>query len=252
MKRRAQNKHEQRQLRGEEQLLQDANRKSFQNDWNLGWFTPKGSQISIVESIDKNTFTVVDGPSGSGKTSTAIWKALNDVKNRKYNQLIFIKNPTETGDDKIGFLSGNESDKLQAHYETTKNIFENFISKEKLECDIPKRIRLAIPNFILGATFDHSIVIIDESQVMSPTTMKLLLERCGIDTHYVILGDSQQRYAIAKREDGLRNLIERITIKHQGIRIPKYPEMFGYIKMTPEDNQRSAGSRFINKLYDDF
>lgn len=250
-KRRNYDKHESRVLRGEQQLLDDAKKKEFGNDWNLGWFEPRGMQSLVVDSIEDNVFTIVDGPSGCGKTSTALWKALSELRERHYQQLVFAKNPTEVGDDKIGFLSGSEQDKLQAHYETTKRIFENFVSKEKLECDIGKRIRLTIPNFLLGATFDNSFVLLDECQVMSPETMKLLLERCGLNTKYVILGDSRQRYSVAKRADGFKDLIERVTVEHQGIKISKYPSMFGYVRMTNDDNQRSQGSKLINKIYGD-
>ena len=244
-------KHEQRQQRGEEQLVRDRQKKDFANDWDLGWFVPKGLQQDIVHSIRKNTFTIVDGPSGSGKTSTALWEALMQLKGGSIQQLIFIKNPCEAGDDKIGFLSGNEQDKLQAHYESTKVIFQNFMSPEKLECDLQKRIFLKIPNFVLGATFDYSVVLIDEAQVMSPDTVKLLLERCGKDTRYVIMGDAKQRYAISKRNDGFTDLIQKATTEWQGIRVPRDGGMFGYIKMTHLDNQRSEGSKYINRLYDE-
>jgi phosphate starvation-inducible protein PhoH len=245
------NKHVSRQLRGEQQLQEDQQKREFGNDWNLGWFEPRGLQNEIIESIDSNTFTIVDGPSGSGKTSVALWKALLELRSSNYHKLIFIKNPTEVGDDKIGFLSGDEQDKLQAHYASTKGIFNNFISPQKLECDLGKKIQLLIPNFLLGATLDHSIVIIDENQLMSPQTTKLLLERCGKYTKYIILGDANQRYAISNRVDGFTDLIQRATLEWQGIRIPRDGGVFGYIKMTRDDNQRSAGSKYINKLYDD-
>ena len=237
---------------GETQLAEDK-KKIFDNDWNLDWFQPRGLQMDCVDSFDKNTFTCVDGPSGSGKTSTALWWALNEMRARNYNQLIFIKNPTEAGDDQIGYLSGSETDKLLAHYDTTKRIFHKFISKNKLDNDISKdRIRLTIPNFLLGATFDNAIVILDECQVMSPNTVKLLTERCGMNSTYIILGDSAQAYSVKKRADGFVDFIKRITTVHQGITFSRCEPHAGYVKMTREDNQRSGGSKFINRLYEDF
>lgn len=238
-----------RSMQGEQLLKEDARIKEFNNDWNLGWFSPRGLQNDVIESMEKNIFTIVDGPSGTGKTTTALWHALMELKAGNYSKLVFAKNPTEVGDDKIGFLSGDESDKLQAHYETTKLIFQNFMSPQKLENDVKNKIRLTIPNFLLGATFDSSIVLLDECQVMSPDTMKLLLERCGQYTQYVILGDSQQRYSVSKRNDGFRDLIERVTVEHQGVRLSRYPGKFGYIKMSRHDNQRSEGSKLINRIY---
>lgn len=243
-----QDRHQKRQQHGEELLIND---KQFDNDWNLDWFKPKGLQIDCVESFYKNTYTAVDAPSGCGKTTTALWWALTEIRNRKYDQLIFIKNPTEVGDDQIGYLSGSESDKLLAHYDTTKRIFHELMSKGKLEADIRKeKIRLTIPNFLLGATFDDAIVIMDEVQTMSPNTVKLLTERCGLRSKYILLGDSDQAYSVKKRADGFADFIDRTTSVHQGIKWPRYEPNAGYVRMSREDNQRSSGSKFINRIYE--
>lgn len=241
-----------RSQRGDELLAKDIKDRSHDNDWTLDWFTPKGLQIDCVESYNKNVFTLIDAPSGCGKTTTALWLALNDIKRRNYQQLIFIKNPSETGDDQIGYLSGSESDKLLAHMDTTKRIFQEFMSKQKLENDMANdKIRLTIPNFLLGSTFDNCVVCIDEAQIMSPPTIKLLLERCGRNTKYLIMADSAQRYSVKKRQDGFKDLIERVTSEHNGIRFSKFEPMIGYVKMSRHDNQRSEGSKFINKIYEE-
>lgn len=242
---------ERRRELGEIQLADDK-KKTFENDYTLDWFIPQGLQVDCIESFQKNVFSIIDSPSGCGKTTTALWWALTQLRARNYNQLIFIKNPTETGDDQIGYLSGSETDKLMAHYDTTKRIFHELISKNKLENDVSKdRIRLTIPNFLLGATFDNAIVIMDESQTMSPRTIKLLTERCGKNTKYIILGDSAQVYSVKRRQDGFKDLIERVTMEHHNVRWSKHEPFMGYVRMSPDDNQRSDGSRFINRLYED-
>lgn len=238
---------------GQELLNKDKeNERHSMNDWNLNWFTPQGRQMDAVESFRNNIYTIIDAPSGCGKTTTALWIALKELQSRNYDQLIFIKNPTEAGDDQIGYLSGSESDKLMAHMDTTKRIFHTFISKNKLENDISNdKIRLIIPNFLLGATFDNAIIIIDEVQTMSPSTVKLLTERCGKHTKYILLGDSGQKYSVKKRADGFADLISRATVENYGVLFPKYRDYMGYVKMTSEENMRSSGSAFINNLYKD-
>ena len=245
-----QDKHERKVKRGYEQLAEDRRMKDFDNDWNLDWFSPRGQQIFIEDSFLERTFTIVDAASGCGKTATSLWLALKALKHRDFSKLVFLKNPTEVGDDNIGYLSGSESDKLKAHLQTTRYIFHEFISSSKLEADENAgRIRLSIPNFLLGATLDYSVVLIDEAQLMSPPTMKLLLERCGVGTKYIIMGDSRQRYSVKKREDGFREFIERVTDLDNGRRFSKYDHV-GYIRMTTDENQRSEGSKFITKLYE--
>jgi len=241
---------ERRQELGEYTLAEER-RKSFDNDWTLDWFKPKGAQMDCIDCFEDNIFSLINGSSGCGKTSTALWWALNQYKQGNYQKLIFIKNPTEVGDDKIGFLSGDRNDKLQAHFDTTKRIFHDFMSKNKLENDIAKdRIRLEIPNYLLGTTFSNAITIVDESQTMSAGTIKLLTERCGEGSKYILLGDNRQTYSISKRDDGFKDLITRTTIEHRGQRISKFEPYVGYVKLNADDNQRSSGSKFINKLYE--
>ncbi|AGH32088.1 PhoH-like phosphate starvation-inducible [Vibrio phage 11895-B1] len=257
-----QDRHEERMQRGTEQLAADIRKKQFDNDWKLDWFEPLGKQVDIVESIlskdefdeDGNqisfekVFCAIQGSSGVGKTTTALHTALTLLRDGSYRQLIFAKNPTEVGDDKIGFLSGSETDKLQAHYDTTKRIFHEFMSPQKLENDIGSgKIRLTIPNFLLGATFDYSIVLIDECQVMSPPTMKLLLERCGVGTKYIIMGDSKQNYSISKRQDGFKDFLSKVLDENDNSK----SNLVAFTRLTSDENQRSEGSKFITKLYDE-
>lgn len=243
-------KHDERVKRGIEELALERKKKEFDNDWKLDWFVPAGQQQFVVDSFNEHTFTIVDAPSGCGKSSIALWLSLNGLRYQDFNTIVFIKSPCETGDDAIGYLSGSESDKLLAHLQTTRYIFQEFMSKPKLEADESAgRIRLTIPNFLLGSTFDYSVVVIDEAQLMSPDTVKLLLERCGVGTKYLILGDSRQRYAVKKRADGFKDFIERVTYMQDDNRFSKYDHV-GYVKMNTDENRRSEGSKFITKLYE--
>ena len=243
-------KHQQRTLQGEQSLAEARTKKIFDNDYNLEWFNPEGMQQDIVECFYENTFCIVDAPSGCGKTTTALWLALQHYKSGEFKKIVFIKNPTEAGDDKIGFVTGDAESKISVHTQALSAIFKQFISASKLEADKGAgRIDITIPNFLLGATLDNSVVILDETQLMSNNTVKMLLERCGVNTKYLILGDSKQRYAVANRTDGFKDFIEKVTVLHNGKRTSKFDQV-GYVKMTTDENKRSEGSKFITKLYE--
>lgn len=220
------------------------------DDYRLDEFTPVGNQEAIVRSMVWNDLTIVNAPAGTGKTTTALWKALQMLKAGDFRKLIFLKNPTEVGDDQIGFLSGDKTDKLAAHYESTKRIFQQFMTANKLENDIASgKIELNIPNYALGATWDNSIILIDEVQLMSPNTVKLLLERAGLNTRIVIMGDVNQTYAIKRRVNGLGDLLDRVVpINEEGER-EAIVDFIGYVEMTTADNQRSRLSQFITEVY---
>lgn len=220
------------------------------DDYTLDNFTPVGVQEDIVRSMVWNDLTIVNGPAGTGKTSTALWKALGMLKSGDFRKLIFLKNPTEVGDDQIGFLSGDKTDKLAAHYESTKRIFHQFMKANKLEADIASgKIELNIPNYALGATWDDSIILVDEVQLMSPDTVKLLLERTGMNSRIVVIGDIRQTYAIKKRANGLQDLTDRVAPLDEDGERHTVADFIGYVELQTIDNQRSRLSQFITEIY---
>ena len=220
------------------------------SSFELSWFSPVGEQQKIVDSMDCHDLTIVDSPSGTGKSSTVLWKALSDYQRGVFDKIYLIKNPTEAGDDQIGFLPSSAEDKISVHMEAMKSIFYQFVSKEKLENDIKTgNIILTIPNFLLGTTIDSSVIILEEAQTMSPNTVKLISERAGHGSIVVVVGDSKQRYSVKKREDGLNDLISRVTTEVDGVKVSKYDNT-GYIKMTSDNNMRSSLSKFITEIYE--
>ena len=102
---------------------------------------------------------------------------------------------------------------------------------------------------MLGATLDNSIVLIDEAQLMSPDTLKLLVERAGINTHVVVLGDIRQTYAIKKRPNGLKDLLDHLVPEDEyGDRQP-IVDFIGYVEMSSDDNKRSRLSKLMTDVY---
>ena len=241
-------KRESRVLRGEMENVREVKAKS--EPYNLSWFKPANKQPMIVTSMEERDLTIVDAPSGTGKTSTVLWKALKELSEGRYDRILFIKNPTEAGDDIIGSLPGEIEDKMAAHIAPMKSIFLDFMPSHKLEYEIKSgRIAFAIPNYQLGVTFYNTLVIIDEAQTMSPGTVKLLVERCGSGSRVVLIGDSKQRYSAKKREDGFRDLINRVTGPYHNQRESKH-DLIGYIRMETSNNMRSDLSRLITEIYE--
>ena len=226
----------------------------FNSDWNLDWFEPTVKQQEALDKFDNSVFNILDCSSGTGKTTLALWYAFSKYRTGDFEKIIFMKTPAESGSDELGLLSGDAENKLVAHMQITRMIMWDFISKNKLECDERNgNIRITIPNYELGATYDNSIVLMDESQLYKPSTMKFITERCGVNSKYIIMGDSKQRYAVKDRQDGLSDFIVRMTeaIPDSRERTPKRKDMCSYTKLTYLDNMRSEGSAYITEVYDD-
>lgn len=239
-------KHQERTFRGIVQEVE--NIKASTEKYNLSWFQPSARQQDIVDAIDQYDWVGVQAPSGCGKTTTVVWKALK-LLGKDYRKIIFVKNPTEAGDDQIGFLTGNESSKLEPHFDSMRGVFLDFMNKGKLESDEKNgNIQFKIPNFLLGATLSDAIVILDECQTYSPNTLKLLMERVDDSCKLIILGDRQQRYSVKKRDDGFTDLLRRVTDVDEKGRYSIEP-LFKYVELTTSENKRGAISKRIIELY---
>ena len=243
-------KQQSRQQEGERQIQQD--KLTDSQDYKLSWFIPTEAQKDIVYSMCVNDLTSVQAPSGCGKSTTVIWQGLNDLKRGIYDQIIFVKTPDESGDDAIGFLKGETDSKLEPHFETMREIFHQFMTKEKLRMEEKReRIVFKIPNFVKGATYDKALIIFDECQSNTPPTIKLVSERSGLDSRVVLLGDKSQRYSVKKRSDGFTHFNNMITyVDENGDRVSKEPTM-GYVELSTDENKRSALSKRITELYNE-
>lgn len=239
-------KHQDREFQGIVQEVENA--KASNEKYNLAWFQPSARQQDIVDAIDQYDWVGVQAPSGCGKTTTVVWKALK-LLGKDYRKIIFVKNPTEAGDDQIGFLTGNESSKLEPHFDSMRGVFLDFMNKGKLESDEKNgNIQFKIPNFLLGATLSDAIVILDECQTYSPNTLKLLMERVDDSCKLIILGDKLQRYSVKKRDDGFTDLLKRVTDVDEKGRYSIEP-LFKYVELTTSENKRGAISKRITELY---
>lgn len=242
-------KHDQRTQRGNDLIRSEGaiNRE----DYDLSWFHPTKAQNEIIRSMLEKECTLVDSPSGCGKSTTVIYQSLKWLKSGDYRKIIFIKSPSTLSLDDIGFLGTNEA-KFDFPLMAMRSIFESFMSKEKLEMEEKRgRIEFMFPLWLGGQTFSNSLVLVDEMQWFDPATVKLVLERCDSTCKVVCMFDGKQRYTTRWREDGSKVLVDKVTgLDESGVRYVK-ESLFGYVKMTHNENRRGALSKRITELFDD-
>lgn len=235
-----------KQLRGADQ--EATYNRNLNDKYDLDWFKPVGRQREISDAMEAYDWVGVQAPSGCGKTTTVVWKALG-LLGKGYRRIVFVKNPTEAGDDQIGYLTGDADDKLKAHFDSVRGVFLDFMNKGKLESDEKNgNIQFKIPNFLLGATLSDSVVILDEAQTYSPLTLKLLMERVDDSCKLIILGDKAQTYSVKKRVDGFTDFLDRVTDVDDKGRYSIDP-LFQYVELTTNENQRGAISKRVTEIY---
>ena len=203
-------------------------------------------QTICKEVIESNTLSFVEGPAGSGKSAAILYSLCREYLTDPSKNLIVIRTPVEVGSDSVGFLPSDLSDKIAPHFASSKRLIEQMLTKGKVECDLDKRIHFLIPNFCLGSTFDNSLILIDEAQMLHPRTLKLLLERIGNNSRVVVAGDRTQLYSSDKTRNGLSDAIERFFDKDN--MQPNYKDV-GYCKFDVRDIVRSDICRTVVEAY---
>ena len=146
---------------------------------------------------EKDTQLVLcNGIAGCGKTYISIYKALQDVLRRgtKYDKLIIINPTVDVGnEDKLGFLPGELSSKIQQYNESTFTILHKIIGKHLTNKHLDSnKIQIGVLNFLRGVNLEDCYIILDEAQNVSPMQMKTLVTRISDNCKMIVQGDLTQ------------------------------------------------------------
>lgn len=223
--------------------------KSFQNDtYGIHSVKLTESQKDFANKIIANDMVVCSAPSGTGKTLTALHAFTRMYLSDPSKQIVVVRTPVEAGMDKIGFLPNELSQKIEPHFASTKAILSKLLNKGKFDTDLDHRIHFKIPNYLLGSTLDNTLLIVDEAQEMPPLIMKLILERVGVNSKVVVLGDPSQRYATEKGRNGLSDVIEKFFHVKDGEMVSRFTDI-GFHKFSISDVQRSDFCKTVLMAY---
>ena len=162
-------------------------------------FNPRTANQNIFYNIigDEETQLVLcHGIAGTGKTYVSIYRALQDVQRRgtPYNKLIIINPTVDVGnEDKLGFLPGELSSKIQQYNESTFTILDKIIGKARATKMISYgKMEIGVLNFLRVVNLENCYVILDEAQNVSPMQIKTLMTRISSNCKMIIQGDMSQ------------------------------------------------------------
>lgn len=149
-------------------------------------------QRRYVDAIDESTITFGIGPAGSGKTYLAVAKAVQALQNKEVKRIILTRPAVEAG-EKLGFLPGTLSDKIDPYLRPLYDALRDMLDPEM----IPKFIEAGIIEvaplaYMRGRTLSDAFVILDEAQNTTGAQMKMFLTRLGFGSKMVVTGDVSQ------------------------------------------------------------
>ena len=162
-------------------------------------FKPKTSNQNTFYNIigdDETQLILCHGIAGTGKTYVSIYKALQDVLRRgtSFDKLIIINPTVDVGnEDRLGYLPGELSAKIQQYNESTFTILDKIIGKARTTKMISDgKLEIGVLNFLRGVNLENCYVILDEAQNVSPMQIKTLMTRISENCKMIIQGDMSQ------------------------------------------------------------
>lgn len=162
------------------------------------------NQKEYVDAIDKNTVIFGIGPAGTGKTYLAVAKAVQALQAKKVNRIILTRPAVEAG-EKLGFLPGTLSEKIDPYLRPLYDALHDMIDPDSIPRLMTSgTIEVAPLAYMRGRTLNDAFVILDEAQNTTPEQMKMFLTRLGFGSTVVVTGDVTQVDLPGQAPSGLR------------------------------------------------
>ena len=166
------------------------------------------NQQKYVNSIIENDAVFAIGPAGTGKTYLAVARAVEALENSNVKRIVLVRPAVEAG-EKLGFLPGDLSEKVDPYLRPIYDALYEFIGFERVNKLIEKHIIEVAPlAFMRGRTLNESYIILDEAQNTTIPQMKMFLTRMGFGSKMVITGDVTQIDLPNPSQSGLTDAIK--------------------------------------------
>ena len=205
-------------------------------------------QEALMQPAEKAPLVIVKGMAGTSKTFYSLAVGLEKLLNHPTGEYrrILICRPNAQFDDDIGFLPGDEQEKISPLMRPVIDNLEQLIDsseeeryrdEEELKGKVEEIfargiIQAEALNYIRGRSIVKTYVIIDEAQNTTPDQIKGIITRAGKDTKIILLGDPNQidRPFLDERTNGLSYASEHM----------KGSPLCWQITMTAGECERSA------------
>jgi phosphate starvation-inducible PhoH-like protein len=180
--------------------------------------TPKTSNQKVyIDAIRRHDIVFGIGPAGTGKTYLAMSMAVAAFMRNEVMRIVLTRPAVEAG-EKLGFLPGDLSEKVNPYLRPLYDALHDMMSFEKAAKLIERGIIEVAPlAFMRGRTLNDSFVILDEAQNTTSEQMKMFLTRLGFSSKTVVTGDVTQIDLPEGKTSGLVEA-EKILKEVKGIR----------------------------------
>lgn len=182
------------------------------------------AQEALMMPADEVPLVILKGPAGTAKTFYSLAVGLDAVTNRGDYRSMLITRPNIKFDDDIGYLKGDEMDKVLPLIRPCLDNLEQLLSsdpKKESHDELSSKIEFLFSKgfikaeamaYMRGRSLSNTYMIVDECQNSTPNQMLGLITRAGKGTKIVITGDIKQidNPKLDKKNNGLSFASERM------------------------------------------
>ena len=168
------------------------------------------AQELYVKGIYKNDLSFGIGPAGTGKTYLAVACAINYLEQDLVKK-IFLARPAIEAGEKLGFLPGDLSEKVNPYLQPIYDALYEIVGYERVPRLLERKIiEIAPLAYMRGRTLNDAFIILDEGQNTTIAQMEMFLTRIGYGSKTVVTGDVSQVDLPKDIKSGLIDCLEFI------------------------------------------
>lgn len=155
-------------------------------------FKPLKRQSLYIDTIKSNDIVFGVGPAGTGKTYVAMALAVAALEKGEAKRIVLIR-PAQDAGEKLGFLPGNEKEKVSPYMRPYFDALRDFgyVGAKLQHMVANEEIEIAPVAFMRGRTLSDAYILVDEAQNLTVEQMKMVLTRQK-NSHVIIMGDPDQ------------------------------------------------------------
>lgn len=176
----------------EEKAARQAKPMGLSSDHTISKITLSERQKELMALIEEKDIVVCTGPAGTSKTFVDCYYAVQALKDKRFEKIMLTK-PIQEAGEKLGYLPGDVEHKIDPHYESFRLTLGKLVSKRILEKLLKQgTIEFRPLAYMRGATFDNTLMILDEAQNADVRQIMLFVTRMGKNSKVLITGDIHQ------------------------------------------------------------
>lgn len=172
------------------------------------------NQEQLFHSYFNEKHILLHGCAGSGKSYCALFLALKDLFDGRYERMIIIRSIVPTRD--VGFLPGTLQEKIAMYEEPYSEIVDDILHRKGAYEDLKRDevLNFRSTSFLRGITWANSLIVADEIQNFTWHELCSLVTRVGEGSRLILLGDRDQNDLSQQRKNEQSGLENAIRVCH--------------------------------------